>query len=324
MADTAIQAPTEASAETQEILKELQKEGHDINGMPPAADDANKAAEEAKAKEEADAKAKADADAKAAEEAAEAKAKAEAGDGDGGDGKKEDKKTNRTVQNVPVGKYNDERHKRQDAEKRAETAEQSARDLQTKLDAVLAGGSGSKSQVDALKAAAAKVAEKHGADPDFVNDFAEAIADAMKTGAALPAEMQEALDNFKKSTAEADAAKQEAEQEKFFNQDFDEMLKGFDAESPEYKHLASRKEDLKQLAFTEGNEHTSLRRIALEFIHDNPPERPGRKTFETPVRAGGGDKSQVIDYANLTEEEFANLPSDKVDEYLEWQKKNKK
>ncbi|NBO10134.1 MAG: hypothetical protein EBV25_00890, partial [Methylophilaceae bacterium] len=70
----------------------------------------------------------------------------------------------------------------------------------------------------------------------------------------------------------------EAAQETGFANEFEEVIK-------EFPDIKDRKEELKQLAFSEGNVNTSLRRLALEFMHDNPPAKPGRKTAEAPVGA---------------------------------------
>lgn len=302
MADNAFQAPEEASAETQEILKELETEGR---GTPAGNEPANGSeSPEEKAKAEAEAAEKAAAEAKAKGEA-DAKAKADA-ENNGDDGTKKNQQPERKEKFVPVQKHNEERHKRQEAEARAEEAERKAKELEDRLKVASDKPNGIS---DEIKAAATALAEKHGLEPSFVNELLETTTKITSKQSNLPNEVLADLATLKQAKAEAEEARMEQLQDTAFEKEFADVIK-------EFPDMADRKEDLKELAFSEGNINTSLRRIALEYRHDNSLDKPGRKSAEAPVHSK--EKTEVIDFAEMTEDQLKALDGKELDAYLDW------
>lgn len=284
-----IQAPQDASADTQQILKELEAEG---KGTPAGQEPAPKA-EPVKAES-------------ATPEATE-ETKADESQADTASAETANKKPEREAKYVPVSKHNEERHKRQEAERRAEEAERRANELESRNNSNAA----SKPSTDNVDARANRLAEKHGLEPDFVKDLLLEVTPSQT----LPPELQEDIRVVKELRAQQERHAQETAQETHFNSEFGSVIK-------EFPELADRKEELKQLAFSEGNINTSLRRLALEFRHDNPPDKPGRRTAEAPVKASKGDLSEVIDFAEMTEEQFKGLNGEQLAQFEKWIEKN--
>lgn len=272
-----IQAPEEASAETQEILKELEAEGNDIAGKEPPVEEPK--VEEVKV-EEPDPEPKVE------------------------------EKPNREAKFVPVGKHNEERHKRQEAEAEAKAAKEEADRLRAEL------AKGKPSESNDIQEAALKLAEKHGVDVDFAREFAETIVGLSQKRNVLPKEVTEALEIAKQRTAEAEAIVLKNAQETGFEKEFAGIVKDF-------PDLASQKEAIKQLAFSEGKETIPLRYVALEYLHENP-STPGRKTVEAPVKAGESRGVEITDFENLTEEQFAKMSYEEMEKYEAWVDKTKR
>jgi len=278
MAD-AIQATQDASAETQEILKELEGEGNEIAGQPKPADPV----EEQEKQEQKDESAKPE------------------------ESEKKPEKIEREQKYVPVSKHNEERHKRQEAERLAEEARKEAAELRAKL----ADKPSEKS--NDLKSAAQALADKHGLDQEFISELLETTT-KINSRNDLSEEAKADLAIIKQAKAEAEAKLKETAQETGFSNEFANVIK-------EFPELAERKDELKQLAFSEGNVNTSLRRLALEYLHDNPV-KPGRRSSESPTQGKG--KSDVIDFENITEDDFKNLSREELDLYETWLTKRKR
>lgn len=283
MADNAIQAPEEASAETQEILKELEAEGQKV---------AEKEPEVVTPKEETPVE---------PEKAPEAAPEPE-----------KPKAPEREQKYVPVQKFNEIRHKFRESERKGEESEQRLQELEAKIIELSNKPSGQ--ELDDVKAIATELAEKHNLEAGFVTDFAEKIVSIATKRNVLPKDIEQKLASFEQANAAVEAKAAELAQEKGFQAEFVDVLK-------EFPDLADRKEELKQLAFSEGNVNTSLRRLALEFVHDNL--KPGRKTAESPLQ-GKKSVDEVVDFENITEEELAALDGEKLDMYLSWVDKVKR
>ncbi len=283
-----IQARENASPETQEILKELEAEGAEITTETKVEEPKPEAKPEVKTEtkpEETKVEPVEDPDKKP-------------------DPGKKPEKVEREPQFVPVSKYNDERHKRQEAVKAAE-------DLKRRVEEAEAAAKAGKpkgEQTDEIDAASKALAEKHNLEPDFVKDLLNTSTELAAKRGGLSKEAEADLAAIKQMKAQAEESARAAAQETGFNKEFDDVIK-------EFPDLADRKEDLRQLAFSEGNVNTSLRRIALEYIHDNPPPKPGKKSAETPSR-GKATENEVIDFANLTEDQFDNLTDEQHDQYM--------
>lgn len=291
MAENAIQAPQEASPDTQAILQELAKEGHQVDGIS-----------DAKPEEKVEPKAPA-----LEEKPLEDKKPDDVVPKPEDDEGKKPEKPEREPKYVPVSKHNEERHKRQEAEERAAAAEKAAEDLRAQL-----AEKADQSIENDLDARAKRLAEKHDIDVEFAKDLL--AESASKT--VLPPELLEDLKIAKEFRAQHEQQAREQQQETGFSKEFDAIIK-------EFPDMADRKEDLKQLAFSEGNIQTSLRRLTLEYRHDNQMDKPGRKTAEAPTQ-GKKEVGEVIDYANITEEEVQNLSPEKFDELVAWKAKNGK
>jgi hypothetical protein len=222
-------------------------------------------------------------------------------------------KVERTSKYVPVSKHVEERHKRQEAETRAEKAEREAAELRAKLDAASNKPAGEAN--DDLANLGKSLAEKHDLDPGFVNDLLEGVSKlTSRQQKDLPPELKADLEAIKAARAEAEAQQRQAAEDKHFDSEFDSIVK-------EFPELASRKEALKELAFSEENINTKLRTLAIAYKHDNP-EAPGRKTMETP--GGSRNGTRVIDYKEMTEDQLASLSGEEIDKYAEWLRKNPK
>lgn len=209
---------------------------------------------------------------------------------------------------VPVGKYNEERHKRQELETRAERAEREAQELRERLEEET--NRPSKEAEDELKTTAKQFAEKHGVDEAFVTELFETASKLTTRNTGLPKEVLDDIASIKEVRAQAEAAAQEAAQETGFNHEFDAVLK-------EFPDLADQKSALKELAFSEGRTNVPLRLIALEYRHDNGLDARGRKTAEAPVHTK--DKAKVIDYANVTDDQIKTMSLEEFEEYSKYQ-----
>ena len=130
----------------------------------------------------------------------------------------------------------------------------------------------------------------------------------------LPKEIATQLEAFKQAQKQAEAVIQERAQETAFDGEFASVLK-------EFPDLADRKEELKELAFSEGNINTSLRLLALGYRHDNALDKPGRKSAETPTQAKR-DTTEVIDFATMTDDQLKGLNEEQFAQFETWMVKN--
>jgi len=299
MAD-AIQVKQETSAETQEILAELQNEGHEIEGVAQAPAKTEAPKEEPK-KEEPTPETKKDDKTPAL---------------DNVETNKPQPKIERTSQYVPVGKHNEERHKRQEAETRAERAEAQAKELADKIKE-LSSRPVSAENTNEIQAAAKSLAEKHGLDGDFLQEFAETVVGIASKKTVVPAELREEVELLKKERARLEEDHRMKMQEVHFEKELSSVL-------GEFPELAGHKEDIRQIAFSEENVNVSLRRLALEYIHDHPEvsRAQGRRSAESAsnVSAPKAEKVEAYDFENMTEEKFKELNEEELDRYLEWAK----
>lgn len=290
--------------DTVEALKELESEGHELqDNILKSKPEAPKPAEPTPPKAE---------DKKPVEPNKDDAANKDPKDPNKSDDPDKGKpKTDRQTRTVPVNVHNEERHKRQEAEKLAA-------ELQAKLDGKGVDDKPKSAQTDNdIRKFATDLAEKHGLDAEFLGEFAESIVNMARKGNVLPENITKQLEKFDKISSELETQKTIQEQDQGFNAEYAEILKEFpDLKSDEVKDA------LKEIAFSEGYTATPLRTIAIEYMHDHPVEK-GRKTIEG--RDGGGSVSrdaEVIDFANLTEEQFANLTPAQMDQYDKWMENN--
>lgn len=253
--------------ETQEILKELEAEGHVIEGQEPKVEEPKTPAEPV------------------AEPKEEAKAEPEV---------EKPEKVDRKVQAVPVNKFNEERHKRQEAEERARIAEE-------KLKTSTIEVTGDVAEV------AKQFAEKHGLDVELAQDLFTTASKLTPQNSGLSQEEIQELRSYK-------AQLQEQAEIKAFEDDFATVSKTLAEQGID---LAGHKDKIKELAYTEGYEKAPLRAIALEYAHDNNL-KPGRKTVESSTH-GRATATETIDFDSLSEEQAKALPDDQWEKYVEHQ-----
>lgn len=262
MAIDAVQGGEHLKPETVEVLKELESEGHQI-GEEPAKVEPVKTEEPKTAEPEAE------------------PAKVEP-----------PSKVEREVQAVPVKKYNEERHKRQEVEKRLAEAE-------AKLN------QGKTETPEDIKSAATQFAQKYELKPEFVEEL-------LDTATKLTSKNTQGLSPEEISALkQAKAVLDKQAEDQAFDADFQKTI----AEMPD---LAEHKDKIKQLAYTEGYTSTSLRAIALEYAHDNGLLTKGRKTLEK-ASAGRTVSTEAIDFDSLSEEQAKALPDDQWEKYVEHQ-----
>lgn len=281
-----IQAPENASPEILDILKEIDAEGKEPEAKP---------AEVAKTEEQ---KPEAKAEDAAPKEGQEAE---------------KPKPAERTSKYVPVAKHNEERHKRQDAETRAEAAERRAAEAEARL-AAASNKPGTETNDD-LANLGKSLAEKHDLEPGFVTDLLEGVSKlTAKQQKDLPPELKADLEEFKAAKAEVMAQKQAIAEEQHFDAELASVIK-------EFPELASAREALKELAFSDDHKTTPLRTLALAYQYEHA-EKPGRKTMETAT--GSRNNTEVIDYKEMTDEKLEKLDGPAQDKYFEWLRKNRK
>jgi hypothetical protein len=268
-----VQAIETASAEAQEVLKELEAEGFEIEGKEKeeqVTPEPEQKVEEPKIEEP-------------------------------------EERPKREPKFVPVGIHTEERHKRQEAEARAEQAVAEAEELRKQLSSVKPNDD---SKLDEL---AKSIADEDNVDVNFVKKILKASGEINKRSE-LPADVVAELASIKDVRAKLEREQRELQQETGFNNEFSSIIK-------EFPNLSDKKEELKQLAFTEQNSTIPLKLLALQYLHENPS---GKKTVEAPIKTGKVNNDDVIDFSEITEEQFAKLTYDQLDQFEIWRKKNEK
>lgn len=291
-----IQAPEEASAETQAILNELVAEGKgELPNTPAPQTEAPKVSEPAKPPVSEDTPPPA----KASEPDDQIKT----------DPKPEVKPVERETRHVPVGKFNEVRKEAQSAKAELELERQARAELQAKLDATSTNKPATDDLSD-VRDAATKLAEEHGYEPEFVTKFAETMVSLMGKRTSSTG-LEQRLAAFESQQAER-VAQQEAQinaanADKYFDAEFNEVVK-------KYPELSTQKEEIKELAFSDTYRQIPLRMIALEYREQNPP---GRKTVEVPLQ-GKNDTPTLLDFENMSDEQFKTLNPEQQDKFYAW------
>lgn len=204
----------------------------------------------------------------------------------------------RTPQSVPVNKFNETRHELQEAKAKIAELETA---LQTK------GPTPTKAEEGDIRKAVTALAEEAGLDTEFLTKFADIIIEKTKGSEkkeVISADVMETLKQFQSERAEMLEAKA-------FDADFAAVIK-------EFPELADKKDEIKEIAYTEGNERIPLRALAITYRHDNPTMTP-KKTAESGNQPGAGrDAGEVIDFDNVTEAQMKD-PNFPLDKFLEHQ-----
>lgn len=289
-----MELPKEGGAPASEIakqaLEELGKEGHEIadtgadNSFDEHGNIIEKTVEEKKPETE-----------KKAEEVkapVEGEKKPEEG---------EDKKT------VPAWELMKEKRQRETAE--AKTQELEAKILELSKDTSKI----TKEQKEEIADDYKKLAEEHNVDPEFLVKLEKSF---MKKLGIDPAAITKKIESIE---ARETAAFQEQEYAKEFDKDITPLVK---AEFPGISDEALKevKDKLHELAFSDVYEKVPLAKIFKA-------EKDGFKVHvpkkEKSAEGGGSGKAHttaVIDFENMDEETFKNLPPEKVLEFNEYQK----
>jgi hypothetical protein len=196
----------------------------------------------------------------------------------------------RTSKYVPVGTYNEMR-------KEAQAAKRLSAELQAKLQEMSQRPNQETS--DEIDKLSAELAEKHNIDKEFLKDLSSRLTSVVSKKSEIPSELANEI-------AEIKQMKREQAEEFAFEKQFEQI-------STEFPDVD--KKAFKQLAFTQGNEQIPLRTLAIQYMHDNPK----RKTAEG---SSGGQKSDVIDFAHITEEQETKLSDEDFDKLVAYRKRS--
>lgn len=307
--DQSIQAFQDASPETQEILKELEAEGKgSIPGKESEPTPPPKQEEQPKPKEKVEEPAKPD---DKTDDTTQSDQKPNQSDDTQNKSKREPKF-------VPVGVHTEERHKRQAAEEAAKKAQTELESLRAQIANASNKPASEEKKTEDLKGLFSEMAKKHGIDPDFVSEFADVLTNLSAKQVVLPSDVKETLEKIQQKQNELDSERtaqrqreQELAQENGFNNEFSTLLK-------EFPDLANQREELKQLAFSEGNTHIPLKMLALQYRYENGLDKPGKKSAEDSTQVANKGSEAILDFENMTEDQLRNLDGDALDKYLAW------
>lgn len=297
------------SAEAQELMAELRSEGHSFVGDPePTADPVAPEAKEAEAPAEDEGKPEPE---KAADPEPEDDKRTE---------ETKEERTERQPRYVPVSKHNEERHKRQDAERKAQEAEARYLELKAEIEGLKARPQNPRQETVPVKERISQLADKYGVDPSFASDLAESLMEGVRSANQLPQDIVSRLERFEAAQAEAAQRELATKQELFFEKEFGEAAKDFPG-------IAARKEELKQIAFSEEGSKVPLRYLVLDYVHRNPDAGApqGRRAAETssPMSRERRPDAESDDFANVTPERLERMSDAEADRYFEWVKQNK-
>lgn len=269
------------SPETAEIIKSLESEGHEFEGrdkpaeVPPLKEEKPKPEQPPEAKKEPSPEKEKEPEPKKEEEP---------------EVEEKPKPKERLVKAVPVQKYNEERHKRQEAQAREKALEAKLAENTSPLD---------------LDETVNKLSEKWQVDKQFVRDMLESTA-RMASKSESPFSKQE-LAELRTIKAKMD----EQAELTAFEQDFAGVAK-------EFPQISAHRDKIKELAYTEGYERVPLRSLAIEFAHDQGLFEKGRKTAEK-ATTGTERTGETIDFDNLSEDQAKNLNDEQWGKYLDYQ-----
>ncbi len=152
-----------------------------------------------------------------------------------------------------------------------------------------------------------KLSEKYELSEDLVKDLILAVAEHAK-----PKEFNEIMEKVKG----LEQLNLESLEEQKYNSDFDKkVIPAIQKEYPNIsdKNLAKIKNDLHNIAYTEEYAKTPLDVIYKGLDDFRNVTIISRKSGEV-TKSGITSKGGVIDYANITDEEFQALPRDKQEE----------
>lgn len=191
----------------------------------------------------------------------------------------------RRTEFIPAPKFHEVRHELQ-------TAKQENKELRDRLAAIEAGKSAAPQSEEDIN----QMAEKYDLKPEVIADLVSLAA--KRATPAAPKDLEERL-------AKIEAERLKAEDEARYRSEQDDVLNRF----PELKPYSK---DLKQLAYSQGNESVPLEYLALKLRHDlNLTEAVAPAEGASAPPAG-----KVRDYDNLSEEDVAKLSGEELDRYI--------
>lgn len=292
--------PAPKSPEAIEALAQLEKEGHNIEtGKPDSNDGEIKDTKVIPPKEE---------------DKVEDKPKEEDKDelkDEPKDSPKDEKKPDRTPTMVPAWKL-------KVAEDQKQAFEKKVTDLETKIEEMSKQKAPvTKTQSEEIKAEIAELAKgKEGIDVEFLSEFADRILS--KTNKSNSSEVEKTVKELK------DASQLQKELNEFsgeFEKDVAPLVADMKLSS---EALSKLKESLKGYAFSDVYAKVPLKEIFAikqsELVQTPKKSSEGKASIK--VRA-----SDVIDIDNISEDDFAKLPPEKVEEFMtkrtssDWKKK---
>lgn len=287
--------------EGKEVLDELEKDGFEIAGRekPVVAEDPKKPEDPAKPADET----VKPVDQKPAE-TTEQKPAADPAKPD--QGKPADQKpVDRKPQYVPLPKYLD--------------TEAALKIAQAKIEELTqAGAKPTAENVQQAGDAVKKLVEEFNYDEADAKKLVEVIK-SITPGQSLPPEIVKALEKLPlldQMTKELEEKKEVAA----FETDFSaSVLKDF-------PHLAKYKDQIKEKAYSDNYSKTPLRTVAIEFMHDEGISTNPQANIQTVDKSQGGSGQHVeeVDFANITDEQFAKLTPDQQDKFFAFQEQKEK
>lgn len=212
----------------------------------------------------------------------------------------EEDKPQRQQHYVPLKKLTKQKDKyeAQIAELKGQLTSQPTQAVE-KLQADVQKASTSKEQSDLVKS----YATQHNLDPNIVGDLVEVI----KSQVGLPQEDLDSIKATKDRLAQIEARENEQKQLAEFDRDFDKLVKN-------YPDVESKKDQLKELAFSEDYLKLSLEKIVLAeqdtfLVERKKSAEPGR----------GGNKASGVAFDRvLSPQEMNDLSDADFDKYSDW------
>ncbi len=211
------------------------------------------------------------------------------------------KKVEREISYVPAWKL-------KVAEDQKEKLQKELEDLKTKGDKMAdknQSGELSKEDKADLDAEAKAIAEKYGYDADFVKDIQNLMA--KKAGDFVPKDVIESINQMKEE-------RNQLFQENAFGEDFESSVVPLIlAENPDISKevLSKIKSEIHDMAFSEVYAKVPLNEIFVLKKSAFNIEPPAKKKSSENDGSGKARPSDVVDYDNMDEETFLQLPPDK-------------
>lgn len=195
----------------------------------------------------------------------------------------EEEISERPIKAIPIYKYTSEK---KEWRKQEEEYKKTIEDLTNKI------GTNPPANRDDIKS----LADKYAVDENLVNDLVGLVSSKTKTD--IPQDLKDKLD-FVSSLYD------EKKQETGFEKEFSALEK-------DYPEVKDNKDQLKELAFTDGYQNKSLFEIYFRSVKKDIPIK--KKSAE-PSRGGSQASVKSIDFSTVTEEDIEKMGSKEFEEY---------